>query len=201
VNDVDVRQDIRQARGFCQQHAWQLVEGGSSLGAVIIVRDVMKAVLKTLDSAALDAPKPSVFGRVLGSLDRRHVAPANADLIAVLAPQSTCPVCVFADHTENDLVDVMVASLTGEPALMDAFCASDGLCLLHLRQAMTRVRDEAIFEGLLNAQKTIWTRLVGQLDEIVRKEDYRFRHEPRGEEVGASLRAIAALSGPRIDTP
>ena len=38
--------------------------------------------------------------------------------------------------------------------------------------------------------------LVEQLSEIVRKEDYRFRNEPRGEEVGASLRAIGALCGP-----
>jgi hypothetical protein len=36
VNDSGVRHDIREARGFCQQHAWQLVEGGSSLGAAII---------------------------------------------------------------------------------------------------------------------------------------------------------------------
>jgi hypothetical protein len=50
---------------------------------------------------------------------------------------------------------------------------------------------------LVKAQRAIWERLVGQLSEVIRKSDYRFKDEPRGAEVGGTLRAITAVSGNR----
>jgi len=47
----------------------------------------------------------------------------------------------------------------------------------------------------VNAQRRIWERLLAQLSEFIRKNDYRFRDEPVGEEGDAWLRAIAALAG------
>jgi hypothetical protein len=38
---------------------------------------------------------------------------------------------------------------------------------------------------------------VKGLDEIIRKSDYRYQDEARGEETGACLRAITALVGAR----
>jgi hypothetical protein len=35
------------------------------------------------------------------------------------------------------------------------------------------------------------------LGEVIRKSDYRFKDEPRGEESGVWLRAITAMSGER----
>ncbi len=53
---------------------------------------------------------------------------------------------------------------------------------------------------LVNAQRRIWVRLVGQLSEFIRKNDYRFVCEPWGEESDAWLRAIAAVSGMRHES-
>jgi hypothetical protein len=83
--------------------------------------------------------------------------------------------------------------------LLAAYESSDGLCLPHFRQALTQVRDGRVFEALVNAQRAIWGRLVGQLGEFIRKSDHRFRGESWGEERDAWLRAIAALAGARPD--
>ena len=201
VNDAGVRRDIRLARGFCQQHAWLLVEKGSTLGAVIIVRDVMKTVARTLDAARFQPPPMSVLRRAQEAFFQRPATPANEHLVASLGPQARCPVCVQAERTESALITTIVDCLKDDDGVLDALRASDGLCLHHLRLTLTRVHDDAAFRALVAVHTAIWEKLVGQLDEIVRKEDYRFRNEPRGEETGASLRAIAVIAGPRIEVP
>jgi len=200
VNDAGVRREIRNARGFCQQHAWQLVEGGSSLGVVIIMHDVMQHVLQLLETAAFQPPAPTLRQRARSALDPSRAAPANAELLAKLRPQAPCPVCVHAETTERVLISTLVQELLGEGGLLSPFRASEGLCLSHLRQALAQTPNAEVFDALVGVQREIWRRLTDQLAELIRKEDYRFRHEARGEEKGASLRALAILSGPRIIT-
>jgi hypothetical protein len=40
-----------------------------------------------------------------------------------------------------------------------------------------------------------WESLIAELSEFVRKNDYRFQHEPVGREGSAWLRAVDAVSG------
>lgn len=197
VNDAGARHQIRAARGFCNQHAWQLVAGGSSLGAVIIVRDVLQNMLRLLENAGYQAPAASLSRRAKNALDGRRPPPANTRLVAELGPQAACPACAQARTTEEVLIATLIEGLLGDDGLLPAYQSSQGLCLRHFRQALAEARNPAVFEALVGAQRAKWERLVEQLSEIVRKEDYRFRDEPRGEEIGASLRAIAALCGPR----
>ena len=82
--------------------------------------------------------------------------------------------------------------------MLAAYESSDGLCLPHFRQALARVRDERVFEALINVQRVVWERLVSHLSEFIRKSDYRFQDESWGEERDAWLRAIAALTGARF---
>jgi hypothetical protein len=195
VNDPRLRYDIRQARGFCHQHAWGLVRDGASLGASIIMRDVLQNVLRTLEEARFQSPPALSLRRTQEALDPKQPASATADLVARLAPQAPCPACVQAETMEDVYLNTLVEHLLGGAGLLAAYRASDGLCLPHFRQALTRVRDGALFEALVSAQRAIWERLAAHLSEVIRKSDYRFGGEPRGEETGAWLRAIAATAG------
>ena len=199
VNDPQVRHDIRQSRGFCHEHSWSLARHRASLGATIITNDVLRNVLRTMENAHFRALPTLSLRRTQEARDPKRPAAATADLVTQLTPQQPCPVCIEADKMERIFLSSLVENLSGEDGLWDAFRSSDGLCLPHLRQALTQVRDEAIFEALINAQRAIWERLADQLSEIIRKADYRFQDEAPGEESGASLRAIAALAGPRRD--
>jgi len=136
VNDPGARQNIRQARGFCHQHAWQLIQGGASSGSVIIMRDVVQNVLAVLENARLEPAGPAQFFR-------RTQPAATAELAADLAPQVPCPICVQAEAVESALIATLVEGLPGENGLLEAYRASEGLCLPHLRQALSTARDPA----------------------------------------------------------
>lgn len=199
VNDPEVRHDIRQARGFCHEHSWGLARQRASLGATIITNDVLRDVVRTMENAQFQAPSILSLRRTQEAWDPKQPAAATADVVARLTPQQPCPVCVEAEKMESIYLGTLIENLLGDDGLLDAFEASDGLCLPHLRQALARVREKALFEALVNAQRAIWQRLADQLSEIIRKADYRFQNEAPGEESGASLRAIAALTGTRRD--
>lgn len=199
VNDPEVRHDIRQARGFCHEHSWRLARHRASLGATIITNDVLRDVLRVMEDAHFQTLPILSLRRTQEALDPEQPAAATADVVAQLAPRLPCPACVEAETMESIFLSTLIENLLGEGGLLTAFQSSDGLCLPHFRQALTQVRDEAVFEALLEAQRAIWERLADHLSEIIRKSDYRFQDEVRGEESGASLRAIAALSGARRD--
>src|SRR3979409_961668 len=51
VNDVDLRNELRAARGFCNVHAHRwLTEVRSVLGTAIVYEDLLKAGLRELDA-------------------------------------------------------------------------------------------------------------------------------------------------------
>jgi hypothetical protein len=56
-------------------------------------------------------------------------------------------------------------------------------------------RDDATLDTLIDAQQSMWQELVEQLSEAIRKNDWRFRDEPQGDEMSAWLKAIAVLAG------
>ena len=197
VNDPDMRRNIRQARGFCHEHAWRLVHNGASLGATIIMRDVLQSVLTALEGAEFQALPSLSLRRAQEALDSKQPAAATAELVARLTSQGACPACAQAETMEDIYLSAFLENLFGEDGLLAAYQASDGLCLPHLRQALTRARDEAVFEALVNTQCAVWGRVVGHLDEVIRKSDYRYQDEARGEEKGACQRAITALAGAR----
>ncbi len=197
VNDPDMRRNIRQARGFCHEHAWRLVHNGASLGATIIMRDVLQNVLETVESGRFQALPALSLRHAREALDKKQPSAATAELVAALTSQSPCLACRQAETMEHVYMSTLLDNLLGEDGLLAAYQGSDGLCLSHLRQALARARDEAVFEALVNVQQAIWKRLVGHLDEIIRKSDHRFQDEARGEETGACLRAITALAGAR----
>jgi hypothetical protein len=199
VNDPGVRRDVRQALGFCHRHAWQLVRPSASLGVAILHRDVVNTVLKALEAARYDGPPLLSLQRLHESLDSEEPAAATASLVKRLEPGRPCPACLQEEAMETIYVETLLEHVTGEDSLLAAFSSSSGLCLPHFRQALALVRERAVFDALVEAQRRIWQRLEADLGEFVRKSDQRFHDEPWGEERDAWLRGIAAVSGNRLE--
>jgi hypothetical protein len=197
VTDPVTRQQVRAAQGFCPDHTWRLVRPQAALGIAILSRDVLHSVLQTLEGIQHRQLPAFSRRRVRESLDRTVSSAAAGEVVARLTPDKACPACVQADAMEVVYLDTLLDQLLGSDGLLSAFSASDGLCLPHLRKAAPRARDRAAFHALIEAQASIWTRLVGDLDEFTRKSDTRFRDEPWGEERDAWRRAVAALGGSR----
>jgi len=92
VNDVQVRAELRAARGFCNHHAWQFVDvARDNLGTALIYRDVLGTVVAELRPIA----EGSVGSRVFGLLSRTSLqaGPAVAQTLRGLLPNGPCPTC------------------------------------------------------------------------------------------------------------
>ena len=175
VNDIQLRAELRATRGFCNAHAHQwLREAHSVLGTAIIYRDVLNAALRELDS---EPPAGSRLRKLLGGDDGDGRERRGA-----------CPACRTQQAAESRYLDALLALLGAEPGVLDH--RADGVCRRHARAALRRGGPAA--ERVLEQTRRAVERLIGDLDEVIRKEDYRFRDEPRtADERAAPGRAVA----------
>ncbi|HOC20590.1 MAG: hypothetical protein GYA30_05625 [Chloroflexi bacterium] len=131
------------------------------------------------------------------------LSPLQHELRETLA-QGGCPLCHLAARDEQRFLD----SLTYErildeillqdlrfPEVQAALVRAGGLCLPHLRTALGASGPAQSHTALLAAQREAWTVLMAELDGFIRKNDYRFQHEPMGDERDAWLRVLDTLTG------
>lgn len=78
------------------------------------------------------------------------------------------------------------------------YVQSRGLCLPHLQMVLGYAPGE-VRRWLLEDEARRWQHLRQQLQEVVRKHDYRFQQEPWGDETGSWRRAFHKLYGLPIE--
>jgi Family of unknown function (DUF6062) len=180
VNDLALRSALRKRGGFCNAHAHQwLREAHSVLGTALIYKDVLQTARRELESQT-NGQRGGLLRSLLGS------APADADV--------PCPACHGQLEAESRYIDALLALLKSDTTVASELDAADGLCRRHTQSAVRAGGDTA--EPVTRRARQAIDDLVAQLDEVIRKEDYRFRHEPRtDEERTAPARAIAWAAG------
>jgi hypothetical protein len=173
MTDPPTRNRLRAAGGLCRRHAWQMTRmRASALGTALVYRDVLADLIAGLESPSAGR------GRQPDPLPQPH---------------QPCPACSTGDDVAERSGDVLRAHL-GDAEINAAYRAAGGLCLPHLRAVLARARGTE-GETLRQWQLAIYKDLRGELDELIRKHDYRFRQEPVGSEADAWLRAVARLVG------
>ena len=173
VNDVGLREQLRRAAGFCNVHAYQwLADARSVLGTALIYRDVLNACLAELE------PGSRRGGRLRGLLGGGQA-------------EANCPLCEAQTEAEARYVESLVGVVAAETALAND---CDGLCRRHLLAAMRLGGAGA--DVLVQRTRSVVTQMLIELEEVIRKEDYRFRDEARSEgERTVPARAIAWAAG------
>ena len=195
VNDPEARDQIRETLGFCNPHAHYLLTlKGSALGTGIIYRDVVNTILKQLEGARYTQPRGASLHRLPEALDPQRPALGSEAAVRALSPRAPCPVCVQQEKMEALAVSALLAGLEDEK-LRAALRGSAGLCLPHLRRALQAVRSQAAFEALVSLTRDRYAALRAELDEFIRKNDYRFQHEGMGAEGDSWKRAVDAMTG------
>jgi len=104
-----------------------------------------------------------------------------------------CEACNFLRETEARYVDALAGALVW-PETRKAFEASRGLCVPHMRRLLRRAR-RPVETAVRMACAAHLEPLTAELAEIIRKNDYRFRHEEWGPEADAWKRALERWSG------
>lgn len=190
LGDPGIRAELTEATGYCTLHARQWLDTAFVLGTATLYRDVITRTIRELRELS---GRRQLGGRVISAL-RGGGRPERAGLADVGAPRRPCPACELLQESESTLIRTLVDRLRDE-GVRSAYEASEGLCIPHLRRALGASRDAAVFDCLRDRAIRTEETLLGHLNEIVRKHDYRNRQEPSGEEKGAARRTVIHVAG------
>jgi hypothetical protein len=191
VNDVGIRQKLRDSRGFCNWHAWQARKiASSALGVAIIANDLITEEMTRLD----DLLRGPMITRLQHPVQHRIAPKSLRAFIRGWQQKGDCPACqVILDHERHGLETILNFLHDGDFARR--FERSPPLCVLHTTRAVETQGPHPGLRKLIELQRHKYARLVGELEEFCRKHDYRFAHESWGSESDSWLRAIELLAG------
>ena len=194
-SDVEHRHELIQARGFCPLHTWQLAQRGNAFRLGLIYNEILTEVVKTLhqdystfatpgDTASKHEPVWKRWWRRW-----RHQPDEHPTL-------AQCPLCRNRSHVEQRLISTLVQQLRSVET-QTLLSQSTGLCLVHFAQArqQAEVEEPTVLRHVLACQLTCTQRVVEELRELVRKHDYRFGDEPRGNEMTSWRRGAQLCAG------
>ena len=201
VNDVSLRATLRESLGYCQEHSWLLPNAGDSapLGIAVIHRDLLNTIRKRLSESDFGKNRRSRLKSVVtGAMGLDEGSSGKSATAKHLPAKSQCPACERRDEAEKlALKSVMDALEKQDVDMKSALQGSDGLCLPHLRRGMETAHNQDGFDLLIKITEEQLSTLIHDLDEFIRKNDHRFRHEKISESERASWKqAVQRIVGP-----
>ncbi|HEX7735138.1 MAG TPA: DUF6062 family protein [Ktedonobacteraceae bacterium] len=204
ASEVENRQTLLRSRGFCSRHTWQLVSlpgVPSPFALTMVYRSLFPDLLEDVqrDLARVKTGKAHAHGHFWSRIRARWLRgsrlrrSAQADEAALF---QQCPFCHRQEEIEQELIQELLLALSNAEFREGLSCAT-GFCLAHFTRAMSEARDDQQRVVLLEARQASLQRNMAELDELVRKHDYRFLQEARGPEMTSWRRAAELLVGNR----
>ncbi len=195
VTDPDTRRRLRASWGFCNWHAWMLLEIASSgSGSAIIYGDLIGLLIRRVRRLADRPARPLrkfAFWRSTRSFGRRLAA-----LVEIYQRRPVCPACASAADAESRCVSTLLTFID-DPELDAAYAGSDGICTPHALRAIEMGRDGPGLRPLLDRTLPKWTALQRELERFVQKHDYRNAEAFTEGEATSCVRAFEVLAGGR----
>lgn len=189
VNDLELRERLRGAGGFCGLHAWAFLrQRNGPLASAIVQRDVLATAAGRIRRGGRGRAERraggSLLARLFGSRGPARGRPGG--------DVPDCPACQARAEAEARHLDVLLARLT-DPGVQARYGAADGLCLPHLDKALEAGGPGA--DVLADAAGAGLDALVDRLDGYIRKHDYRFRPETWQGDDDTAERAVERAVG------
>lgn len=166
VNDPYSREEVLASRGFCARHAWALGEFHDALGVAIVYRHLLQQLGRDIRRGS-NPPPP---GR------RRGVADLAVRLRAALRPTRECPLCAHLRQAENSALHALVKRVD-QPEVRERLSGPSALCLPHFLAGLPLADNPAAASRLIDAELAALAAATHDLDEFIRKHDYRFSAE------------------------
>ncbi len=150
VLDLGIRKQLYESKGLCGRHAHMLVELGDPLAHAVIYASLFRQAVSAIEESPNKGAVPYL----------RH---------------DQCMFCTNEKTSEKLYIPVFVQAFE-EERFVEKYKQSGLLCLPHLAKAIhhDKKRSEAIVTLTLEKYRI----LIGRLDEIMRKNDFRSTHEP-----------------------
>jgi hypothetical protein len=196
VNDVELRAKLRAAGGFCAPHGKQWQALNDVLGTALIYNDVLSTALGVIRSGGAGAgpDEGGMMGRLRGMLGSGAANGPGSALADALEPTAPCPVCAYTLQAEAQVVGSFARAAEQHAEFRTAFAAHPvALCMPHFRSVLRQTTKHA--SQLAEAHAHRLAQATADLTEVIRKADYRYRDEVRGEEFAAPRRSVEQAAG------
>lgn len=180
VNDIEIRELVRLAKGFCHNHTWRLFHKHSPLGTALTFYDILGEAAHQIGAAR---ERQGLLSSLAGRVRKR------------LAPEGTCLGCDAQSNAEQRHLGLLVESLRNEREAQEAYGSADGLCLHHLRAALRARPSREATDILLRVQEQRIAAVREQMSEIVRKADYRVKERVTQADIDSLPAALAQVVG------
>ena len=199
-SDVAHRYELIRSRGFCPLHTWQLAQRSNGFRLGLIYNEILTDVEQQLDHdyrqlVATD-DVVSKHEPVLKRWQRKWFHRGDEAPKKVEPRYDQCPFCRTRANIEQRVVSTLVQQLRSEEMKL-LLTQSTGLCLVHLAQArhQAEIGEPTVSGHILACQLTCTRRVLEELRELVRKHDYRFSDESRGQEMTSWRRGAELCAG------
>lgn len=191
-----LRAESATSQGFCGRHAHLLCHlvAAQSAGAVVaafyleLSERTIAALQCELYSPSRNTPAIQGWVRSAMRLGSNRSVPSES-WESQFDQGFACPICCFEANEEYQAIIGFVAQLA-DPAFRECYTATDGLCLPHLRMALSKSDTEGrVFLAIAARDKV--ANLLHLVREYTRKHNWHFRDEPKfPEEQQAVIRTI-----------
>ncbi len=179
VNDGGVRKELKKAHGFCKKHAKELVSLGGALGIGIIYREQLKNFMELLSAVRVSRVDNE---KLLKEISR-------------WSNHSKCPACEFERNAIERYVDTFIYFLD-DGDMRKAFESSNGVCVEHFTLVLSRIEDAERRDYFVGVEVEKLRHLYNNVEEFIRKQDYRFKNEPvTRDEADSWIRVVRIMTG------
>jgi hypothetical protein len=199
-SEVAHRYELINSRGFCPLHTGQLVQRGNSFRLGLIYNEILTDVEHALEQeyskltgVTSNTPKQRTSFKKLWNRQFQRTGETST---TARPRYDLCPFCKARSNIEQRVILTLIQQLRFEE-MRQLLSRSTGLCLVHLEQARHEAEetDPTVSGHILACQLTCIRRVQEELRELVRKHDYRFSDEPRGDEMLSWRRGAQLCAG------
>ena len=194
--NVAHRHDVIRARGFCPLHTWQLAQRNNAFQLGIIYREILADVLPALQKERDNVRRGDATEKGMPALLSRLKGQQSAEAAYAQPAFELCYFCGLRAHMEHRLIETLIEQLRVEEMRV-LLSQTTGLCLVHFTQAHEQAAtgNKEELPALLDCQYTCMQRVYDEVQELVRKHDYRASNEAPGNEMTSWRRAAELCAG------
>ncbi len=171
VNDPYLREKIKKAHGLCNFHSKMLIEKGDPLAHALIYSDLLAQAISEIDSR-------------------------NTNALSTYDKHTDCIFCERVKSSEKIYAKAFLSAYEDKD-FATKYSESGMLCLPHIKLMLenSSKTQSIIANNILQVTRQKYSELLNDLNEIRRKNDYRFSNEPLTEsERTAWKKAVAVLN-------
>ena len=196
-HDTEVLEDLIDTSFFCDHHANTLenrtLENNdrgplSFIFQIMIQSDTQK--LKTLKSQLEKTMVNDQQGFFDAMFNRKSRTRYGKEIDGVFCGYTSCRFCRMNENTSRYVEEIFEELIRKDTAFRELYRKSYGLCRRHLIDVLKLSNDRACSEFLVDDMLSRLKVVHDNFELYFHKLDYRYSHEPKGEEQNTWLDAL-----------